>query len=66
MSRIAGLDAMAACCAWRGAARPPDELIEFFPSQEKAETTLAEILSDEPQWRELFDVLPVYLDVSPN
>jgi hypothetical protein len=43
-----------------------DELIEFFPSREKAEETLAEILVDEPQWRELLDVLPVELEVSTN
>jgi hypothetical protein len=46
--------------------RSLDELIEFFPSQEKAETALAEILFDEPQWRELLDVVPVELEVSPN
>ena len=32
----------------------------------QAEETLAEILADEPQWRELFEVLPVEFDVSPN
>ena len=41
-------------------------LIEFFPSQEKAESTLAEILGDEPQWRELLEVLPVEFEVSQN
>jgi hypothetical protein len=46
--------------------RSLDELIGFFPSQEQAEATLVEILADEPQWRELLDVLPVYLDISPN
>jgi hypothetical protein len=46
--------------------RSVDELIEFFVSQERAEETLAEILADEPQWRELFEVLPVEFDVSPN
>jgi len=46
--------------------RSVDELIEFFPSREKAEETLAEILTDEPQWREQLDVLPVEFEVSRN
>jgi hypothetical protein len=46
--------------------RSVGELIELFPSRQKAEKTLEEILSDEPQWRELLDVLPVEFEVSPN
>jgi hypothetical protein len=46
--------------------RSVDELIEFFPSQEAAERTLAEILADEPQWSELLDLIAVEFEVSAN
>lgn len=46
--------------------RSVDELIEFFPSEEVADQTLAEILADEPEWCELLAVLPVKFEVSPN
>ncbi|HEY8777319.1 MAG TPA: hypothetical protein VIM33_12685 [Gaiellaceae bacterium] len=46
--------------------RSVDELIEFFPSQETAEETVAETLADEPHWREVLDVILVEFADSPN
>jgi hypothetical protein len=46
--------------------RSVGELVAFFPSRQKAEETLEEILSDEPQWRDQLDLLPVGFEVSPN
>jgi hypothetical protein len=43
-----------------------DELIEFFPSLEKAEEVLQAVLRDEPQWAGTLDVLPVELSTSMN
>jgi hypothetical protein len=46
--------------------RSVSEMIEFFPWREIAEATLAEIPADEPEWRDLPEVLPVGFVVSPN
>ena len=42
------------------------QLIEFFPTQEVPERTLAEILADELEWHELLGVLPVEFEASAN
>jgi hypothetical protein len=37
------------------------EVVELYPTREKAETALAEVLFDEPDWRDVLSVVPVIL-----
>jgi hypothetical protein len=40
----------------------PDETLDFFLTQEAAETELREILEDEPEWVNVLRVVPIELD----
>jgi hypothetical protein len=47
----------------------PHETLDLFVTREAAEAELREILSDEPDWREVLRVVPIELDerdLSPN
>jgi hypothetical protein len=44
-----------------------DEVIEFYPSREAAESALRDVLADEPDWEGMLAVLPVQLfEFCPN
>jgi hypothetical protein len=38
-----------------------ERVIEFFPTRDEAETLLARVLADEPDWREILHVEPIVL-----
>lgn len=38
-----------------------DRVIEFFPTRDEAETMLARVLADEPDWREILQVEAIVL-----
>ena len=42
------------------------EVIELYPTRERAEAVLAEVLGDEPDWREILWVMPVILGAEPS
>jgi hypothetical protein len=42
------------------------EIIEVFVEREDAERMLRDCLSDEPEWAELLEVVPLELGVSAN
>ena len=47
--------------------RSPEQVIEFFASQEDAEETLDVILGDEPQWAGILAIVPLELgELGPN
>jgi hypothetical protein len=36
-------------------------VVDFYPTREKAEAVLAEVLFDEPDWHDVLSVVPVIL-----
>jgi hypothetical protein len=43
-----------------------NEIIEVFADREDAERMLRDCLSDEPEWAEILEVVPVELELSLN
>ena len=41
--------------------RSIEPIVEFFASQDEAEETLEEILTDEPEWVSILEVVPLEL-----
>ena len=43
-----------------------DEVVELYTTRERAEAELAEVLADEPDWRDVLSVVPVILGGEPS
>jgi hypothetical protein len=46
---------------WGLASREVTEVLELFGTEEEAEQALAEVLTDEPEWRDLLFIVVVEL-----
>ena len=48
---------------WALADRFVDEVIDLYPSREQAERALRAVLTDEPEWEGMMEIVPVPLPV---